>query len=362
MSFSLDLGGRLCAGGRAKASPLLDDDFFWRVLDLDSVQEIVHVLAESEPYGGFFEDLDLKNLGRADVEEIVYVIPFLEAERFFLHFRGPSLKLLQAFRDRWIMDFIKRLLRRMRSRHTDRAYLRRLARHFPRAPYPLADLAEAQSFAEVSRLLLSTPLGAKTASLVAQLEDPSMQLFPVEMALDRNLFSVILQICRALGGRMGRRLLDFFGTEADLANLSWIRRGRRYFAMDAAELTGMLLPGGRRISSRELSDLVQASSEEALWRLLQRSPYRALFGELEAQEELAMERGKQRWLREEALRLYHSGVPGLQSVIALLFLRRFETFDIITLVEDVRYGFDRRQGALFLCRPLIPGGEIRWPS
>ncbi|MBL3593416.1 MAG: V-type ATPase subunit [Synergistaceae bacterium] len=362
MAPSLDLGGRLCAGVRAKASSLLDDDFFWRLLDLDSVGEIVYSLAESEPYGRYFEGLDLKALGRIDVEEIVYVVPFLEAERFFTHFRGVERRLVETFRDRWIMEYLKRLLRRLRSSRADRDYFRRLARHFPRAPYPLVDLAEADTFHEVARLLAPTPLGPKAASLVAALDDPGTPLFPIEMALDRRLFSIILDLCRSLGGPAGKALLGLFGTEADLANLSWIRRGRRYYAMDGAELVGALMPGGKRIGPKDLNALVQAPSEEALWRLLRSSPYGELFEEGASEEELSMERAKQRRLRDEALRLYHRGVPGLQSVMALLFLRRFETFDVITLVEDVRYGFDRRQGALFLCRPLIPGGEIRWPS
>lgn len=362
MALSSDLGGRLCAGGRARASTLLDDAFFWRLLDCDSVEEIAFALAGSEPYAPFFEGLEPKGLTRAQVEEVVSVVPFLEAERFFVHFRGPSLRLLQAFRDRWVMEFLKRLLRRLRAGHADRAYLKRLVDRFPRTPYPLTSLVEAKSFSEVARLLAATPLGPKAAGIVAQLDDVAAGLFPVEMSLDRRLFSLTLEACRALGGSVGRQLADLFGTEADLANLSWIRRGRRYYAMDGAELMGALMPGGRRIGRRELNALVQASSEEELWRKLQSGPYGDVFPGDEAREELSLERAKQRRLREEALRVYRRGLPGLQSVVALLFLRRFETFDLVTLVEDVRYGFDRRQGALFLCRPLIPGGEIRWPS
>lgn len=361
MSPSLDLGGRICAGSRARASSLLDDDFFWRLLDCDTVEEIALILAESEPYGPFFEGLDLKTLGRSRLEEIISVAPFLEAERFFIHFRGPGLRLLQAFRDRWVLEYLKRLLRRLRAGHTDRAYLRRLADRFPNTRYPLEALAEAKTFFEVAELLATTPLGPKAASVVAQLDDGEMGLFPVEMFLDRRLFSLTLEACRALGSQ-GRRLLELFGTEADLANLSWIRRGRLYYAMDGAELMGALLPGGRRIRPKELNALVRASSEKELWQLLQDGPYSDVFPEEEAREELALERAKQRRLREEALRLFRSGLPGLQNVLALLFLRRFEAFDLVTLVEDARYGFDRRQGALFLCRSLIPGGEIRWPS
>lgn len=47
-------------------------------------------------------------------------------------------------------------------------------------------------------------------------------------------------------------------------------------------------------------------------------------------------------------------------MVAYLMLLEFEVMDLVTIVEDVRYGYDRRMGALFLARPIIPEGVVSW--
>ena len=73
-----------------------------------------------------------------------------------------------------------------------------------------------------------------------------------------------------------------------------------------------------------------------------------------------MERDMRRTIRKTAMEIFRGGMPDLSTMMAVLTLLESEVRDLITLIEDVRYDYDRRHAALFLARPLIPGGEVRW--
>ena len=41
-------------------------------------------------------------------------------------------------------------------------------------------------------------------------------------------------------------------------------------------------------------------------------------------------------------------------------IKEFEIQDLIHIIEDVRYGYDRRHAAVYLIKPILMGGETEW--
>ena len=81
-------------------------------------------------------------------------------------------------------------------------------------------------------------------------------LFVVELAIDKDVFARFEKTIESLGyfdRKIARRLL---GVEADLKNLDWIGRFRKYYQIPAAEVASFLLPMGYRLKPREIQEAV----------------------------------------------------------------------------------------------------------
>jgi vacuolar-type H+-ATPase subunit C/Vma6 len=93
-------------------------------------------------------------------------------------------------------------------------------------------------------------------------------LFIVELAIDKDVFARFEKTIASLGAfdrKIANRLL---GAEADLKNLEWIGRFRKYYQIPAAEAASYLLPMGYRLKPREIQEAVSGGSiQSALERI-----------------------------------------------------------------------------------------------
>ena len=160
--------------------------------------------------------------------------------------------------------------------------------------------------------------------------------------------------------REGRSVLRILGVQMDFQNLSWVYRSLRYYDLTPEERVARLLPCRYRLGSAALRRMARAEDLGTFWAALKASPYGPCFEDSPPTEEMAMERDMRRAIRKTAMEVFRQGMPDLSTMMAVLTLLESEVQDLITLIEDVRYDYDRRHAALFLARPLIPGGEVRW--
>jgi len=115
-----------------------------------------------------------------------------------------------------------------------------------------------------------------------------------------------------------------------------------------------------KVKGPTINRFASCDDMEAFWSVLSTTNYLRAFGTEPPNDELALERDMKRFLRERALSTFRKGSPSFHTVIAYLMLLEFEVRDIITIIEDVRYDYNRRIAAAFLTRPLIPGGALSW--
>jgi V/A-type H+-transporting ATPase subunit C len=161
------------------------------------------------------------------------------------------------------------------------------------------------------------------------------------------------------------------GTRVDLMNIYWIYRARRFFNKSPEEALTLIMKARYRMNF-ELLTKVAFAEPNGMAAALAGTVYEGVFDAREdsknnaavsedetlkssALHEVQVERNMYRFLFALAERVLTSGALGFQNVAAYLLLKELEVRDLITVVEAVRYGFDKNRIDMILIRALGRG-------
>lgn len=357
------LGEETAAGTRARVlfSRMLTDREYWQLLHCDSVGEILRFLKTTEGYAGELATIP-GDIHRSGLETHLEGIPFREALRFQLSVTGPRRAYLDAWLGLYDAETLKRILRKVFTGHERTGGLKERFLRVPVSRLPGKDLLAAESFDAILDALRGTPWFRILQDPVEAAQRQGGTLFPAEMTVDARALTELVRSARALSGTGRNTMADLIGTVVDLQNLTWTIRGLRYFGMGFEEMVNRLLPLRHRVNFATLRKLGRSQDPDEIWSLLAETPYADVFGPHPITEDMTLEKRVKDHLRKKALTIYRRGTPCFATLGAYLFLHHQEIDDLKMIIEDVRYDYNRRDAALFLARPLIPGGESPWRS
>lgn len=179
---------------------------------------------------------------RAGIDSMTYVLEFLkEPEEILVHL----LRKLEY-------QSLKGVIRTMVNGHGEPG------RIWDLGPYAAIHLAGARDYEKEIR-------SSRYSWVMPHLKD--MPLVQVENMLDRDYYSRLLQLSRALPPRDRTGVLRLVGLEITLANVIWALRLRFFYSMDADSARGLLVPGlaqVQRAAVMAVFEITEDSVEE--WR------------------------------------------------------------------------------------------------
>lgn len=355
----LSMGKRasIAAKARTMKGRMLPDDFFWHLLfNCHSISEIARQLSYSESYGEYLKHISSSDVRRYELEAVLSMVPLYEALRYRHYLRSRRWDLVRAWKLRYEADILKRIFRLLLGNISSRDVIRERIRAIPDLSFPAEELLEAGDFDEVLSLLKQTVYYRVLSDPVSNMLSQKSTLFPVEMALDRYVMNSFLSLLPRIERAEKRQLLTLLGTGTELMNIYWIYRSRLFFNMKPEEIMARLIPFNYRLRRRFMNNLAFSSFPGEFMKLLESSPYLSIFRVPEeagkGEAELIIERNIKRFQWDECMRIFRTGVPGIHSLMAYLYLREFEVGDLITIIEDVRYDLSRRMAVLFMVRPM----------
>ena len=362
MTAFFSLGERTAVGAKAHVlfSKLLKDDEMWALLQCDDVPEIFSHLARTEGYGEALATLVPQEVTRVQLEDRLKLIPPKRAASFLPYLTGARRRLLLAWMERNQAGALKTALRFVLTRHGDREAIRARIAALPNASLPFDLLLSSRDFQDFTDALRGTLYYRPLLEPLKRLASGEQNLFPAEAAIDREVLLRLLKAAEVLSAGEKRSVMRLLGVRFDLLNISWTYRSMRYYDLTPEERVARLLPYRYRLHADSLRRMARAVDPDEFWAILKTTAYGEAFGESPPSEEMVMDRDLRRTIRQTAYRVFRQGRPDLSTLFAYLTLLESEIRDLATLIEDVRYDYDRRHAALFLARPLIPGGEVRW--
>ena len=245
--------------------------------------------------------------------------------------------------------FFRSLLERYRTENLKVIVRWRAAREPRTSPAPL--LVPLPDWLEVSyERLIATP---DLAGLVAALPAPRLvraaeagldafeqtgSTFFVEAALDRATFVHVAACCRRLARRHRGATGGILGRERDLYNVMFVARAAQAYDLPMEDLEGFLAPRGGHVTRALLAVIHAAADPTAILAALPTW----LTGRRAAPEDVQglpdIERLLWAELARSANRLFYDSVFDLGKAVAFFYLKRVELFNVIRVVEGMRYG------------------------
>ena len=344
---------------RVLYSHLLSEDDYWNLLESDTVAEIGRKLLNTS-YAEELEALQ-PDPHRHDLEAAVKNSLSIQAEKFLFHLSSPRdrfFKTLLIFQE---ADNLKNVFRYLAAGRANRDELRRRLHISSQSKISYDDILASQNFMELSEALINSQYHKILAEPLRRLHTgEEHSLFPLEMALD--IFVELLQHknLKKLESAERDRLLPIFGVRADLFNLYILYRTKEFYDMTPEESLNRLLPVRFRVTMPILRKLARAESGHAVIDMIkERFPkYAEIFSQTSNDESthLLMERNIKRYIYLQISRVFREGPLGFHTAVSYFTLLKNETADIIRIIECVRYGYDRRNAAEYLTKPITATG------
>lgn len=345
-------------------SQLLKADEYWALLNLNSTSEIADFLKQTAGYKDRLETLLPAKVHRIDLENAVRSSVLAEADSFLFYLQGDFRKFFVDWLSRYEAEQLKSIFRWMHSKHLDRDIMRKRMFHVPGSKLPYETLLNCRDYKEILEALADTKYYKILREPVRRLMAGDMSLFSLELAIDNQVEMDIYNDIRRLPADERGIMAPLFGSRVDLLNLYHFHRCMWYYKMTIEETISRMLPVKYRVTAHSMREMAKGATWEERIDIMEElfPAYAKIFREaLEKDDrELALEMSIRRYNYLKALSILRNGVPSFHTAMAYFILKDHEVTDIIRMIEDVRYDYDRRTAVQYLIRPILNGGEPTW--
>ncbi len=163
--------------------------------------------------------------------------------------------------------------------------------------------------------------------------------FNMEEALDEYYFKTVLSSAKKYLTKGDYNITkNFFDTEADVENILWIYRYKKYYDLSEEEIMTRLLPAGKKLKPAHIKRIAEADINE-FEQAVSETGYKWLFTKGEFHWDSSVSDYLCDMFKSETKR----GEYSFASIVAYFFLKEIDIQNIITIVEGVRYGMEPRR-------------------
>lgn len=329
---------------------VLERDFLKRqdylnLLKMDSVSKAAGYLKENTSYGKFLENINLDTVSRRDIEEILKRNMITIVDKLLYYFRGDYKILIRSLYIRYEIEDLKNLARSIfngdEKIEKPLSFLGKYSQIEPEKLYQ----------AKTIRDLIYLLEGSEFFEFLIPLVDGRREnLFRFEMALDTSYFNII-QSRRLNIFPIDRYLIKKWeGLLADLYNIQWIYRGKKFYQLSPEELLNYTINFGDKLTYKERQKMCYAVNLEDLYQMTLNSVYGFLFKKEEISTDIYMERRINRFTFYQLMLLKRKFPLSIMQVIAFVWKLELEIRDIIAIIESIRYNLSREEAKKFLIK------------
>ncbi len=323
------------------------------LMNKQSVREATAFLKQETCYADVLADINEYDIHRDELESLLNLDFLRDIQKIYLFENGTNRAFYKYVFMRYEIELLKRMLRTIDAGHA-------VADEMLIPPFlkdhisiDVDGLQGASSIREFMEKLRGTRYERVMAPLLHMTEHQN--LFSVEMTLDLYYFEQVTRMRDALKDKQDRRLLQIsMGSEADLLNILWIYRCKKYYSIPKEIIYAFVIPNGYRLKQADIRAMVDAPNEQALTAIIAQSPYRAAFDKGAGRFYEHSYDNYVYWMHKK---LSQQHPFSILSVISYAHLKQMEIKNITSIVESIRYGLSPLEMEEFVIG-LPAGGEI----
>lgn len=328
---------------KALKGKMLKDDEYLELLQCKGFKEALRVLKENTCYGELLEDYNLDKIHRGEIEVILDRYYTVVYNKFVNYFSGEYRKLIKNLFLRWEIEDLKVIIRGKYIGHSNETIQNNLIARSSLNTIDYDYIISSKSIEELVERLKGSIYYDGIKNLVVDVNKKG--LFRIETELDFIYFSTLRKQLKKLDKENREIVEQIMGMEADLSNLTYIYRGKKFYDITPEELFNYTIYDGFKLSEEKIKKLCYANSIEELQSILENTPYGWIY---QVDNSIEIEKREKEFQKKYFSKYIRENRTNFSMVMSYLILYKIEIRDIISIVEQKRYDLDISQGAKYV--------------
>lgn len=328
---------------------LLKDEDYKKIIFLKSPGEIAMYLKENTAYGEYFENLDPLRMSRDDIERVLKNGLISYMDKLMHYFNGDYRSFFKCFYIKYEISDLKRAARLI---HIDKDFERIKENLVFAGKYKYIDIdsvLRAKDMEELINSLENTIYYPYLKNLIDG--NKKENLFRFEMSLDKAYFTILEETLKKLSKKDQLAFYNIYGAYIDMQNIQIIYRGKKYFHLTPEELFNYTINRGLRYNYRRIKSFCYLKNEEELGREIRKGPYGFMIKGDDLQD-IYMERRMHRYMYFRLKAVKQRYENNISMPLAFMEFIEFQVRDIISIIENVRYGMDYEEARKYLIKAM----------
>jgi len=332
---------------RALEKDFLKREDYLNMIQKKSVVDVAHYLKENTSYGKLLSEINIDNISRRDLEDILKNNMIKNMDKLIYYFRDDYKELIRSLYIKYEIEDLKILSRSifngkdLETIEKALSFLGKYSRVDPKILFK----------SKTNRDLIYSLKGSEFYEFLIPLVNGKREnRFRFEMALDTGYFSII-QSRKLKISREDREILKKWeGLLADLYNIQWVYRGKKFYSLSPEELLNYTINFGDKLTFRERKAMCYAKNLEELYKMITNTIYGFLFKKEEMSRDIYMERRINRFMYYKLKALDRKFSLSIIQTIDYVWSFEFEIRDIISILEAIRYDIPSEEARKFLVK------------
>ena len=332
---------------RALEKDFLKREDYLNMIRKKSVVDAARYLKENTSYGKLLREINVDNISRRDLEDILKNNMIKNMDKLIYYFRDDYKELIRSLYIKYEIEDLKILSRSifngkdLETIEKPLSFLGKYSRVDPKILFK----------SKTNRDLIYSLKGSEFYEFLIPLVNGKREnRFRFEMALDMGYFSII-QSRKLKISREDRKILKKWeGLLADLYNIQWVYRGKKFYNLSPEELLNYTINFGDKLTFRVRKAMCYAKNLEELYKMITNTIYGFLFKKEEISRDIYMERRINRFIYYKLKALDRQFPLSIIQTIDFVWSFEFEIRDIISILEAIRYDTPSEEARKFLVK------------
>lgn len=332
---------------RALEKDFLKREDYLNMIQKKSVVGVARYLKDNTSYGKLLREINIDNISRRDLEDILKNNMIKNMDKLIYYFRDDYKEFIRSLYIKYEIEDLKILSRsifngkELETIEKPLSFLGKYSRVSPKNLFKSRTIRD----------LIYSLEGSEFFEFLIPLVDGRREnLFRFEMTLDMGYFSII-QGRKLKISREDRKILKKWeGLLADLYNIQWVYRGKKFYSLSPEELLNYTINFGDKLTFRERKAMCYAKNLEELYKMIANTIYGFLFKKEEISRDIYMERRINRFIYYKLKALDRKFSLSIIQTIDFVWSFEFEIRDIISILEAIRYDIPSEEARKFLVK------------
>lgn len=333
---------------KAMEGQFLKDEDYGVLFKLESPTEVARYLKEKSAYSEVLASVAVENIHRGMLENLIKQNMVKSIDRIIHYFTGDYKNFIRTLYAKYEIEELKAIARAV--------YNGQDAEDFKSSTfigkYSKLDINRVFEAKQV-RDIITALEGSEFYKFLIPLLDGNFteNLFRFEMVLDMSYYTILQREWSKLSKRDTEILQHAQGIIADVLNIQWVYRGKKFYKLSPEELLNYTININYRLDFNLLKSLCYAESLEEFFRLVKTTKYSFMFKEDETTD-IYMERRMERHIYFELKALTRNHSLSIINAFAFIIFLEYEVKDIISIVEAIRYKIPIEEAHKYIVRKL----------